>query len=348
MLTEQEIKWVSDESIRNNAPPSSELDRAKSQLDYIFAHHLQGIYYKIRDSEHKPSKKHLNRAGKKLEECLDLLPELQSGGSFLDLCAGPGAWSYLLSGRGYSGRGVTIASDIKWHEKIKNLKSYSVVSPEDGDVMKKSVRDECKEGGKVDLVVADGGISSGEDDNHQEIKVSKLKYAEFTLALECLSVRGNLVLKLFDTFHEHTQNLIFSAAYLFRECYIVKPATSRSVNSERYLVGLGYRDIPERYQSSADLLEGTLHNLFETWQDEKKPGRVYEYQHLRPFCDSLYRSVREMERHQISALDSTCRRVYLCVANGTLQEEKKLSKSTRARRKGFFSNKHRHDKKETK
>ena len=343
------MKLVPDETIRNNAPPSPELDRAKSQLDYIFSHHLQGVYYKIRDSEHKPSKAHLNRAGKKLEECLNLLPELQSGKSFLDLCAGPGAWSYLLSERGYSGRGVTIAGDIKWHEKIKDLQNYKVVSPNDGDVMKRYVRDECKEGGKVDMVVADGGISSGEDDNHQELKVSKLKYAEFTLALSCLSLRGNFVLKLFDTFHEHTQNLIFSAAYLFRECYIIKPATSRNVNSERYLVGLGYRDIPERCQSSADFLEGTLHSIFESWQDEKTPGRVYEYQYLRPFCDSLYRSVREVERHQISSLDSICKRVYLCVANGTLQEENKQENKYRARRQGFFSKRYRrHDTNEPK
>ena len=117
----------------------------------------------------------------------------------------------------------------------------------------------CKEkyGSTMDFITADGGFDFSLDFNQQEIIISRLLYAQIAFALLLQKRGGCFVLKIFDSFMQHSIDLIYILSTFYEKIYIIKPQTSRYANSEKYIVCKGF------LFGSTDSYYPILHRTFE-------------------------------------------------------------------------------------
>jgi 23S rRNA U2552 (ribose-2'-O)-methylase RlmE/FtsJ len=104
----------------------------------------------------------------------------------------------------------------------------------------------CREkyGSTMDLITADGGFDFSLDFNNQEINIAKLLFAQIIYALSMQKKGGCFVLKIFDTFMQHSIDLLAILSSFYDKVYIIKPQTSRYANSEKYIICKGFISIP--------------------------------------------------------------------------------------------------------
>ena len=95
--------------------------------------------------------------------------------------------------------------------------------------------------GLAHLYTADGGFDFSADFNGQETAVQRLLAAEALSGLLTLAPGGTMILKLFDTKHAGTLDLMWILSGCFEKTALTKPLTSRPANSERYWIGSGLR-----------------------------------------------------------------------------------------------------------
>ncbi|KAF1392906.1 hypothetical protein PFLUV_G00032890 [Perca fluviatilis] len=93
---------------------------------------------------------------------------------------------------------------------------------------------------RVDVVTADGSFDCQEKPDEQEALVASLHYCEVTAALLLLSPGGSFVLKMFTLYEHSSVGLLYLLNCCFRSVDVFKPATSKSGNSEVYVVCLNY------------------------------------------------------------------------------------------------------------
>jgi hypothetical protein len=93
------------------------------------------------------------------------------------------------------------------------------------------------------LYTSDAGIDVSSDFNRQEELTALLNYGQVLCGVLSLAPGCHLVTKQYTFVTRFTRSLIALLAALFDEMYVVKPLTSRPVNSEVYLVGKGFRGI---------------------------------------------------------------------------------------------------------
>lgn len=96
---------------------------------------------------------------------------------------------------------------------------------------------------KVYLLTGDGGFDVSYDANSQEQLSFKLIYAQFLTALHVQAIGGIFILKIFDTFTRPTCQLLYIIRKYYDNVEVIKPRTSRSSNSEKYVVARGFRGI---------------------------------------------------------------------------------------------------------
>ena len=89
---------------------------------------------------------------------------------------------------------------------------------------------------QFDFVTADGGIDFSADFDKQEIMAIKLIFCEIFYAMSILKTGGTFILKVFDIFHKSSIECIYLLSIMFGEVYVMKPKTSRTANSEKYIV----------------------------------------------------------------------------------------------------------------
>ncbi|KAF2069416.1 hypothetical protein CYY_009263 [Polysphondylium violaceum] len=184
---------------------------------------------------------------------------------FADICAGPGGFTEYMYWRKTNGGkklrdnnlndivkgfGFTIKGDCDWNTKnfsrfisIDNFqKEYGLT--EDGDILvsdnirhfAQRVADGTNNQG-VQLCMGDGGVNTEGKENLQELILQQLILCQFLTMFEVLAEGGNFVCKIFDTFNPFTVGLLYLIYSHFEEFAIVKPFTSRPLNSERYVIG---------------------------------------------------------------------------------------------------------------
>ena len=107
-----------------------------------------------------------------------------------------------------------------------------------GDILKLENFVYCKEkyGSSMDLITGDGGFDFSVDFNNQEVHVADLLMAQAFYALVMQKKGGSFILKIFDSFMNHTLDLLYILSSFYESVYIVKPYTSRCANSEKYIV----------------------------------------------------------------------------------------------------------------
>ena len=134
-----------------------------------------------------------------------------------------------------------------WKKSDAFLKSNPNVSLENGEdntgnilTLENFVHVVNKYHYKMDIITGDGGFDFSMDFNQQEILIGKLLFAQIAYAL-CLQKRGGkFILKIFDSFMQHTLDLIYLLTSFYEKVYIMKPHTSRYANSEKYIVCVGF------------------------------------------------------------------------------------------------------------
>jgi cap2 methyltransferase len=97
--------------------------------------------------------------------------------------------------------------------------------------------------GAVDLYTSDAGIEVSSDYGRQEEMTARINFGQTLVGLMALRPGGALVVKTYTFVHPFSQSLIGVCAALFERFSVVKPLSSRSANSEVYLVGLGFRGL---------------------------------------------------------------------------------------------------------
>lgn len=89
---------------------------------------------------------------------------------------------------------------------------------------------------QFDFVTADGGIDFSASFENQEYLASKLILCEIFYALSILKKNGHFILKVFDIFNKTTIQCIYLLSSIFKSVSVFKPKTSRTANSEKYII----------------------------------------------------------------------------------------------------------------
>lgn len=97
--------------------------------------------------------------------------------------------------------------------------------------------------GKMDVITADGGFNFSINHYIQEYNASLLIFAELVAALGCLRKGGVYIYKIYDMSYKITADILFITQCFFTEVEFFKPQTSRSGNSEKYVICKGFKGI---------------------------------------------------------------------------------------------------------
>lgn len=141
----------------------------------------------------------------------------------------------------------------------------------------------CKEkyGSSMDLITGDGGFDFSVDFNNQEIHIADLLMGQIFSALVMQKKGGCFVLKIFDSFMEHTLDLLYILSSFYETVYIVKPYTSRYANSEKYVVCKNF------LYSNNNLFYPVLYNAFERMALNKGRKNVSRFLNIPLSCNFL-------------------------------------------------------------
>jgi len=89
---------------------------------------------------------------------------------------------------------------------------------------------------KATLVTSDGGFDFSKNFNNQELDSHHIIFNEVMIATLILEKGGNFICKIFDIFNIFTVQIIYILNNLFEKIYLYKPNTSRTANSEKYII----------------------------------------------------------------------------------------------------------------
>lgn len=122
-------------------------------------------------------------------------------------------------------------------------------------------------GNSIDFITADGGVDFSVDFSNQENNMTQLIYGQIVFALCIQKPGGSFVLKIFDCFMKSTVELLALLSSVYDNVYITKPYTSRSANSEKYIVCKGFNHssvqlYPYLFFSFKEMLETKNTNRF--------------------------------------------------------------------------------------
>tara|TARA_Y100000591_G_scaffold297735_1_gene288950 strand:+ start:242 stop:1303 length:1062 start_codon:yes stop_codon:yes gene_type:complete len=275
-----------------------ELTEQKQRIEFYSKNGLQYMYNQVRDKMY-PKSKLYSRAGSKIRDIFREFPILQNFNTFLDVCGAPGAWSdYLLS---FGGKGVCISknsSDINFmfYEKLQNNNNIKCIYCD-------IVNEEYVSKEKYDIVLADGAPSeeSYTDENLQECYAAELILAE-VLYIRNLREGGNFVFKIFDTFTPFMKSLLYCVTTMFSTVHIIKPDSSRMINSEKYVVCLKLR-------KDIDNILAILENVKVNWKTIPKtivPQYIIQVDSKFTLCFSKYiKHYVELQKQHLKKLSDT-------------------------------------------
>jgi 23S rRNA U2552 (ribose-2'-O)-methylase RlmE/FtsJ/SAM-dependent methyltransferase len=203
------------------------------------------------------------------------VPKYPSMFSFVDIAGGPGSFSEYVLHRvpKAMGYGITLldpkSKSLMWYPEVMDKIKTILGSDGTGDVIKnyaEFANEVIKMNGEgVDLAMSDGAIGGNEEDPKQELDNFKLICAELATTILSLKQSGNFVCKIFEAETHPTAQVIYLMSWMFDSIDICKPISSRMGNSERYLIGLGFKGV------NPDVL-GVLKNVIKS---TKRVSKIY-------------------------------------------------------------------------
>lgn len=251
-----------------------ELDALRSRLDEYSSYEISSARRRLERSSSMIVSG--QRCFYKLKQINDKFKVCDDIRTYLDLCGGPGQFVRYLNAvndESVLGFGVTLRNHLDYDKSIvkrfadrftriygdetKSSSGDGDGGNGSGDIMSESVVRQIvsKCGGRCDFVCADGAFDVTGDENRQEFLTLPLIRRECELILSCLSVGGNCVVKVFDTFESDTRNVLGDFVKNFEEYHVFKPESSRVCNSERYLV------CKNRLDEKRDSIAVNLHTI---------------------------------------------------------------------------------------
>lgn len=135
-----------------------------------------------------------------------------------------------------------------WKKSQQFLQKYPNVIIEKGadgtgDLYNPNNFEHCKNTyeNSMDIITGDGGFDFSIDFNKQEELAFRLILSQVAYAIAMQKKGGVFILKLFDTYMQPTIDIIYILSSFYNNVHIIKPETSRSANSEKYLVCIDFK-----------------------------------------------------------------------------------------------------------
>lgn len=175
------------------------------------------------------------------EEPIKTFHLAEGPGGFIEACA------TYRENRNDKYYGITLINSDKatpkWNKAQRILNKYkniSIIYGEDktGNLFNKKNLLYCinRFENSMDFITGDGGFDYSIDFNKQELLSVNLIFVQVIYGLFLQKKGGSMVIKIFDIFRENTIDIIYLLTIFYKKVSITKPDTSRSANSEKYIV----------------------------------------------------------------------------------------------------------------
>lgn len=167
------------------------------------------------------------------------------------LAEGPGgfieATAYIRNNKNDIYYGMTLIDNSinipNWSKADNMIKKYQNIRIEYGEDEKGDLYNHknliyCKNHYKnsMDVITADGGFDFSNDYNNQEKSALRLIFTQVAYAITMQANGGSFILKIFDMFETSTLEILYLLSCFYSKIIVCKPNTSRSANSEKYIV----------------------------------------------------------------------------------------------------------------
>ena len=153
---------------------------------------------------------------------------------------------------------------------------------------------------KADLVMAYSGYN-WTNNNVQEQDAHRLLLAEIIIALKIQSKGGNFVCKLYESFTHTTLKLISILMASYESTYIVKPFMSRSYNSEKFIVCVGYKQVDNKV---IDKLEELFNLLVEDSNKDKYISSIFpDFKLTKEITDTITKINTDIANTQLVSIN---------------------------------------------
>lgn len=127
---------------------------------------------------------------------------------------------------------------------------------------------------KMDFVTADGGFDFSYNFNRQEQLSYRIIFCEMVTTLSIQKKGGSFVCKFFDIYTDISQSFIYLLFLHYDEVFITKPNTSRSANSEKYIVCRGFKGIDEIILKKLYII---VKNFDYIYKNDMFINKIFEY-----------------------------------------------------------------------
>ena len=235
---------------------------------------------KISVSKYKP----ISRAFFKLVEiynCHNILSE-KNGIKTFHLAEGPGgfieATAFLRENKKDIYYGMTLLEKNtnipNWNKADNIMKKYNNIIIEKGvdnkgDLYNHKNLQYCQDMYKnsIDIITADGGFDFSLDYDNQEKSAFRLIFTQICYALTMQKYGGHFILKIFDVFEKSSIENLFLLSCFYDKVIVSKPCTSRSANSEKYIICKNFKyktteHITQKLVNILKLFEGLDFNKY--------------------------------------------------------------------------------------
>src|ERR1700712_4747362 len=181
-----------------------------------------------------------SRAAYKLIEIDDKYRFLKPGKSVVDLGAAPGGWSQIAAKRvgAGDGKGRVVAIDLLEMPEIVGVTFAQL------DFLKEDAPEKllAMMGGRADVVLSDMAANTTGHRKTDQLRIIGLVENAAAFATDVLNPGGTFVAKVFQSGAD--ADLLAQLKRDFTSVKHVKPASSRTDSSERYVLAMGFRGQP--------------------------------------------------------------------------------------------------------
>ncbi len=174
------------------------------------------------------------RAAYKLKEMDEKFKFIKKSKYIIDIGAAPGGWSQVLSQKSLPEAKIASIDLLDFHpiEKVKIFIGDFQDTQNQEDIISYL-------GQKADLIVSDMAPSTIGHAQTDHLRIMNLVYSAYEFAQNMLALNGNFIAKIFMGGKEKILFEHIKRDFLTTTFY--KPKASRSLSSEIYLIGIGFK-----------------------------------------------------------------------------------------------------------